>query len=311
MVNNPTSNDIDLEVFLKAAGQSFTDAQKALVPGAEVAVNMMLSTAELELKVSVRSDAKGKMMIRPISSDEISRGAIDPGLLSTVRINFVSTVGELQAQSKPESAPQENAVPSVLGLTMKAAGGLLSSRGWAFEMHAASREEVIAASEGSRGTVLRQLPKPLQTADKKTAVVHIWINLGGANLRDIDGIGPKYEETLSKAGIGSVGELSLANASQVASALRTNESRAQTFIDMAGLMSRLAIAGLRDEVVELLAKGAKVASVEALATSGADSLFKVCREAIAAGRVKVPREFTFTLDDVREWIRTAKSYLGK
>ncbi len=311
MVSNPTPNDIDLETFLKAAGQSFTDAQKALVPGTDVPVNMMLSTAELELKVSVRSDASGKMMIKPVSSDEISKGAIDPGLLSTVRINFVSTLGEVQTQPKREPAPPGNAVPSVIGLSMKAAGGLLSSRGWVFEMHAASREEVAAGTGESRGTVLRQLPKPLQIADKKTAVVHIWINLGGANLRDIDGIGAKYEQTLSNAGIGSVGELSLADASQVASALRINESRAQALIDMAGLMSRLAIAGFRDEVVELLAKGARVASVEALAAASADSLFKVCSEATAAGKVKVPRGFTFTVDDVREWIRTARSYLGR
>lgn len=310
MVSNASPNDIDLETFLKAAGQSFTDAQRALVPGTEVPVNMMLSTAELELKVSVRSDSTGKMLIRPISSDDMSKGGIDPGMISTVRISFVSGLGELQAQPVSGPAATENAVPSVLGLSMKAATALLKSRGWAFETHAASKEEVAAAGKESRGTVLRQLPQLRQIADKKTAIVHIWINLGGGAVRDIEGIGARYEESLSKSGIGSVAELSLASASQVASALRVNQIRAQGFIDMAGLMSRLAVAGLRDEVVELLARGANISSVEQLAAAEADALFRACRDAVAARKVRVPREFGFTVDDVKEWIRTAKSFLG-
>ena len=68
MPDNPTSNDIDLESFLKLAGQSFTDAQRALVSGLDIPVNMMLSNAELELRVAVGSDTKGKISIRPISS---------------------------------------------------------------------------------------------------------------------------------------------------------------------------------------------------------------------------------------------------
>jgi hypothetical protein len=92
MTEQPTSQAIDLETFLASAGRSFTDAQKALLPGAEVPVNMMLSSAELELKAAVGTDAAGKMTIRPISSEDIARGGIDPGLISTFRISFVSSI---------------------------------------------------------------------------------------------------------------------------------------------------------------------------------------------------------------------------
>ena len=313
MVSNSTPDDIDLETFLKAAGQSFTDAQKALVPGTDVSVNMMLSSAELELKVAVRSDASGKMMIKPISSAEMSRGGIDPGMLSTVRINFVSTAGEIKAGPVSSQAGEagENSVPLVLGMTMDAAVALLKSKGWMYETHAASREEASAAGNQTRGRVLRQLPPASGKADKRQTTVHTWINLGGAPVKEIDGIGVRLEERLAKSGIGSIGELSLAKAAQVAAALRTSEARAQAYIDMAGLMSRLAILGLRDEVVELLAKGAAVASVETLAGSDAAEVFRLCQEAVAARKVRVQREFAFTVNDVREWIRAARTYLGK
>ena len=313
MVTDSTPDDIDLETFLKAAGQSFTDAQKALVPGADVSVNMMLSNAELELKVAVRSDANGKMLIKPISSAEISRGGIDPGMLSTVRISFVSTIGEVKASPMPSPAggAAGNSVPTLLGLTMDAAVGLLKSRGWMYETHAASREEVTAAGIATRGRVLRQLPAASQVADKQKTTVHLWINLGSASVKEIDGIGAKLEESLAKAGIGTVGELGLAKAAQVALVLRTNETRAQAYIDMAGLMSRLAILGLRDEVVELLTRGAGIKSVEQLADAEAAKIFQVCQEAISSRKVRVPVEFALKADDVKQWIRTARSYLGR
>jgi predicted flap endonuclease-1-like 5' DNA nuclease len=274
---------------------------------------MMLSNAELELKVTVRADAKGKMLIKPISSAEISRGGIDPGMLSTVRINFVSTVGEIKAapMPAPTGGATENSVPTVLGLTMDAAVALLKSRGWTYETHAASREEIAAAGVQTRGRVLRQLPPASQLADKQKTTVHVWINLGSASVKEIDGIGAKLEESLSKAGIGTVGELGLAKAAQVASVLRTNETRAQAYIDMAGLMSRLAIIGLRDEVVELLTRGAGIRSLEQLAEADATRLFQGCQEAISSRKVRVPGEFALKADDVKEWIRTARSYLGK
>jgi hypothetical protein len=313
MVDNNVTNDIDLETFLRSAGQSFTDAQKALTAGLDVSVNMMLNNAELELKVAISSDAQGKMAIRPISSADIVRGGIDPGLLSTIRINFVSSVGEAAPQSASNTGGTEkgSAVPALVDRTLEEAVRLLKAAGWQFEPHAANSEEVAAAGKESRGRILRQVPQAGQTADKTGTVIHIWADLGTTPTREIDGIGIKTGEGLSKIGVNTIGELSLASSDQVASALRINQTRAQSYIDMAGLMSRLAILGFKDEVVELLVKGAKISSLEQLAGADPKELFRVCQDAVSSGKVQVPRGFGFTLDNVKTWIKTAGDYLGK
>ena len=313
MVTNQTPNEIDLETFLKSAGQSFTDAQKALVPGGEVPVNMMLSSAELELKASISSNAQGKMSIRPVSSEDIVRGGIDPGLLSTLRISFVSSIGEIAPQSVQtvNSTVKGNVVPVLVGRIFDEAAAMLKSGGWQFEPHAAKSEEIAAAGEKTRGRVLRQQPSAGTAVDKAKTTVQIWIDMGNIPVKEIEGIGIKLGDSLSKMEVTNVGELSLASASQVASALRIGESRAQAFVDMAGLMSRLAILGFKDQVVELLVKGANIRTLEQLANADPKELFRVCKEAITSGKVRVPREFTFTATDVKGWVTNAANYLGK
>jgi hypothetical protein len=315
MVNNPMSDNIDLETFLKSAGQSFTDAQKALVPGLDVPVNMMLSNAELELKVAVSSDKNGKMSIKPISSEDILRGGIDPGMISTIRVTFVSSIGDIKFE--PQSMPiadtiiKGDKIPVLTGLTLDNAIKLLKSGGWQFEPHAAGKEEIALAIKTNAGKVLRQQPAAGQSANKSNTIVNFWVDLGNIPVKEIDGIGTRISENLSKIGISSIGELSLANATQVAAALRVSESRAQGFLDMAGLMSRLAILGFKDEVVELLVKGANIRSIEELANIDSKVLYSVCREAVASGKVQVPRGYIFTSDDVKSWIKAALNYLGK
>ncbi len=100
MADNPTPGDIDLETFLKLAGQSFTDAQRALVPGLDVSVNMMLSSAELEVKVAVSSDVRGKMSIRPISSEDKSVVALMP-VYCLLTYQLRHSVGEIMPQPVP------------------------------------------------------------------------------------------------------------------------------------------------------------------------------------------------------------------
>lgn len=313
MVNNPTPNEIDLEAFLRAAGQSFTDAQKSLVSGLDVPVNMALSDAELELKVAVSSDAEGKMAIRPISSEDLFRGGIDPGMLSTVRVRFVTTLGEIKPPPVPtgDITGRGNTVPALVGLTLDEAVKLLQSAGWQFEVHAASIEEIKAAEKGSLGHVTRQQPTAGQLVDKAKTTVHFWVDLGNVPVTTIDGIGVKYADSLSKIGINSVGELSLSNVNQVASALRISEPRARVFVDMANLMCRLAILGFKDEVVELLVRGANIRSVEQLAESNSKELYATCREAVSSGKVRVPSGFRFTAAEVTSWIKIASGYLNK
>ena len=315
MVNEPTSNDIDLETLLKTAGQSFTDAQRSLLPGLETPVQMMLSNAELELKVAVSADTNGKMLVRPISSAEITRGGIDAGMLSTLRINFVSSIGELKTEPVAVSSFDGTAlgtiVPLLTGLTLERAAALLKSGGWQFEPHAATSEEIESTGKESHGQVLRQQPAAGQLVDKTKTTLHFWVDLGNIPIREIDGIGTKSEEKLSTIGIATVGEMSLAGSARLAAVLNISEARAQVLLDMAALMSRLAVLGFKDEVVELLVKGAGIRSIEQLAGANPADLYRICREVIASGKVKVPREFSFTADTVKGWIKTAKGYVSK
>jgi hypothetical protein len=313
MVGSPMPNDVDLETFLKSAGQSFTNAQKALVSGLEVSVNMMLSNAELELKVAVSSNPQGKMSIRSISSEDLLRGDIDPGMLSTIRISFVSSVGDIEAESRPvspgDSTGQGNTVPDLLGMTLEEAFTLLKSEGWRFEPHAARSEEITDVGKESRGRVLRQQPTATQSVDRAKTTVHFWVDLGNIPVKELDGIGDRLGASLSKIGITTVGELGLANVAQISTSLQISESRAQQFVDMASLISHLAVVGFRDEVVELIVKGAGIRSLEQLADLDSGELFFTCQEAVTSGKVRVPREFRFTEDEIRGWISAARTYL--
>jgi predicted flap endonuclease-1-like 5' DNA nuclease len=192
------------------------------------------------------------------------------------------------------------------GLTLDAAVARLQAGRWNHQAHAASRQEVVAAGKETHGRVLRQTPDAATDADPRTVTVHFWVNLGSIPVSILDGIGPKLEADLSKLGIASVGELSLADGAELARALRINEQRARDFIGMANLVSRLAVLGLKEQVVELLVKGAGIQSLEQLAEATPAELHKVCTDAIGAGRVKVPRQFSFSQADVAAWIQSAK-----
>jgi hypothetical protein len=91
MADKITVRKLILELFFNLQASHFTEAQKRLVPDLDSQVNMILSNAELELKVTVSSDTRGNMSVRPVSSDDIASGNINPGMLSTLRISFVSS----------------------------------------------------------------------------------------------------------------------------------------------------------------------------------------------------------------------------
>src|SRR4030042_4024290 len=93
MVSKRTPENIELGDFLEATGRSLGDAQNSLLAGLNLSTNMILNSAEIEVKVLVDS-ANGKISIKPVSAEDLRVGSIDPGLLSTLRISYVSTVGE-------------------------------------------------------------------------------------------------------------------------------------------------------------------------------------------------------------------------
>jgi hypothetical protein len=57
-----------------------------------------------------------------------------------------------------------------------------------------------------------------------------------------------------------------------------------------------------------LVKGASIHSLEQLSAFEPEQLKQTLRDALSAGRVKVPRRFSFTVDDVASWVQSAKDY---
>lgn len=113
-----TKAESPLRLFLESAGRSLSDAQRSLGAGSDGAPTMLLSTAELEVKAAVRSDAKGALSLQPISVSDITRGTVNPGLLSTFRLQFVATAGEAEPPAGP--APKRSVADLVAELRGRA-----------------------------------------------------------------------------------------------------------------------------------------------------------------------------------------------
>ena len=317
MSDQPDSQEMVLDEFLLSTTRSFDEAQKSMLEGSGISVSMMLSSAELEVKVAVEN-VKGCMMVRPISLRDITQGKIDPGMLSTVRINYIGSVDELEHAVPSEvvtpspgsvsnETPVKRRVPDLAGFTLKAAKAKLEKNDWKFVAHAATRDEIATAEKDSHGKVIRQNPQPIEASGAET--IHFWVNLGSIPVQAIDGIGEKMELNLSEVGIRSLGDLSLADVSELSSFLHMNERRTRDFVNMASMMSRLVVLGLADEIAELLIKGAKIHSVEALAEADPEKLHQICSRALADGEIRSPKKFSITKKEVKEWINAAKRTL--
>lgn len=263
-------------------------------------------TVDLTLKLATAKLGDELVLVLP------EPGEVDPASLHEVKIGLRG--GAMTLARAPQElegpVPREGiAVPNVIGQTLGEATRLLRTQGWRFEAHAVSEEEITAAREALPGHVLRQDPVGGVRVDKVTTVVHFWVALSTLPAKEIDGIGDKRAARLAEIGITTVGEFSLAGAPQIAATLGVRESLAQDFIAMATFISQLTIVNLTDEVVEVLVKGAKVSSMDELASADATQLYRSSLEAVESGRVRVPERFTFTSDDVQGWIRSAQSYL--
>ncbi len=104
-----TVNQADLQAFLEAAGRSLTDAQGSLGSGVQLASDMVMSEAQLEVKAAVTTSATGKVTLQPISAADLAVGKINAEALSTVRVNFVATASESlkPAASPPKRKPDD------------------------------------------------------------------------------------------------------------------------------------------------------------------------------------------------------------
>ncbi len=96
----------NLRDFLEAAGQSLSQAQGAIGNGqSEIATNIVIASAELEVKAAVESDEVGNLSLKTLSAEDVRSGNVDPGVLSTLRVSFVAAApDELQSRTAPKRA---------------------------------------------------------------------------------------------------------------------------------------------------------------------------------------------------------------
>jgi len=235
--------------------------------------------------------------------------SVEP-LIGEIELKLTRIPRDLNS-SPSDASVGTDPVPDVIGRNLDEAVSLLEGEGWEAKAHVAGEEEIAALPGVLPGRVLRQAPASGSRMDREGTAVHFWVVLSTLPVSEIDGIGPVRKSRLEETGIENVGELSLASVELVADAVGISKTRAQSFIDMANFMSRLNIAGLRDEVVEVLTKGVNIRSMEQLANASREELYQQSRQVVDSKQVRVPGQFTFTQDDVETWIQAARSSLGK
>jgi hypothetical protein len=122
----------DLGGFLEAAGKSFVEAQGALSGDvADIPPAVAIAEAELELKAALERRADGTVTLETISTQDMRSGAITPGLLSTIRVQYVAVPADtLGAPSEQPVKTPKDVIDGVRGredvaVLDKILGGLL------------------------------------------------------------------------------------------------------------------------------------------------------------------------------------------
>ena len=161
-------------------------------------------------------------------------------------------------------------------------------------------------------------PKPVPKGEKKPepaepeehAEMHVpAVEQPAAPLTDlpiesIEGIGPVYGGKLRDAGIPTVQELLAADPDQVASVCDVGVEEAERWIAM-GRFSWLDTVSEEDAEAIVFATGME--DLKSLAEANAENLYKKIEAALAAGDVRVPAGYTFSVDQIQKWIDEAKS----
>lgn len=100
----------DLGGFLEAAGRSLADAQGTLADGvADIPAAIAIAEAELEVKAAVTRRTDGTLQLETLSAQDMRSGTVTPGLLSTVRVQYVAVAADTLAapSQQPTRAPKD------------------------------------------------------------------------------------------------------------------------------------------------------------------------------------------------------------
>ena len=125
-------------------------------------------------------------------------------------------------------------------------------------------------------------------------------------IETIEGIGPKYGALLREKGIETVAELVIALPNSVAEICGVDEAQAQLWV----AMSRFCwLDSISEEDAEAIVYGGGILDLEELADANATELLDEIKNAVSLGRVRIPKDYTFTMDMVNAWIKEAKSVI--
>ena len=100
----------DLGGFLEAAGRSLVDAQGSLAGElVDIPPAVAISEAELDVKAAVVRRPDGVVALETISTQDKRAGTITPGLLSSVRVQYVAVSADtvVPPSEQPKRTPKD------------------------------------------------------------------------------------------------------------------------------------------------------------------------------------------------------------
>jgi hypothetical protein len=154
----------DLGGFLEAAGRSLVDAQGSLTGDlVDLPPAVAISEAELELKAAVVRRADGAVALETISTQDMRSGAITPGMLSTVRVQYVAVGADtlVPASQQPTQTP-DKVIDGVRGRDDVARLDRIMG-GLAYEAsYVASQQRWLVTAKDAEERVVRQVVVPDQ-----------------------------------------------------------------------------------------------------------------------------------------------------
>ncbi len=106
----------DMETFLREAGSSLGRAQAQLSEGTDLHSQIVLASAELEVRTSLDCDDRGNLAVRPISSTQLKAG-INPGTLSTLRLHYVAASTEPPADDPAPERTRDEILREVMAVS--------------------------------------------------------------------------------------------------------------------------------------------------------------------------------------------------
>ena len=125
-------------------------------------------------------------------------------------------------------------------------------------------------------------------------------------IETIEGIGKIYGEELRAAGINTVEDLLAADPENIAKLCDVSIEVAEKWIAM-GRFTWLDT--ISEEDAEAIVAVSEIQTLEDLSQADAIELLEKIKSAIAAGHVRIPANYKFTLEMVQSWINEAKGLI--